>query len=83
MFSRADRIYKCRNDVVVNTGGADMTIGWPLRALINANSTLEFNEPTARFVVIRDPPVFPRRLVNADGKRVLGGPIVVELMELM
>lgn len=83
LFSRADRIYKCRNNVAVNTGGLDMTIGWPLRAPINANSILEFNNPTARFVVIRDPPVFPRRLVNAEGKRILGGPIVVELMELM
>lgn len=81
LFSVAGEIYRVRQSVAI---GASQTIlvGWPLRNDIANNTSLEFENPTGEFVVIRDPPVFPiRKYKYEDEGYTQGGPIVVELME--
>ena len=82
LFSVGNRLYKSRTNATVGTGRSIRT-GWPLRADIPSGTALNFANPTARFIIVQDPPTFPVRRYYDKGKRVLGGPIIVELVELL
>ena len=82
LFSADDRLYRTRNHASVGTGRT-ITVGWPLRADIPAGTSLRFHDPRAKFVVVAEPPSFPVRGYNTrGGKREIGGPLIVELVEL-
>ena len=61
----------------------NLILNWPLRAEIAAGTVLNFADPTSRFVILDQSPSFPVRGYIDDEGETLGGPIVVELTEML
>ena len=79
IVSIADRLYRVRRDAAV--GASALALGWPLRADVADGATIEVDDPSARFVVLAEPPSFPVLGRTTGGE--LYGPLAVELAEAL
>ena len=82
LFSVGDRLYKSRTALAIG-GNRTVTLNWPLRAEVAAGTVLNFADPTSHFVILEQAPSFPTRGYIDDQGETLGGPIVVDLTELL
>ena len=82
LFSVGERFYKSRTALSIG-GNRTMALNWPLRAEVAAGTVLNFSDPTSRFVILDQSPSFPTRGYIDDEGETNGGPIVVELTEML